>query len=134
MHHVRVPSFTTASAFDLTSPQSVAHIAAGASDMAGNAARVAVERSGRLARNKTETSNIKSATGRIRCGEHLTSNIAASAAFNSSFLILTSSFLLFLLFSAFHTETRTRRTRSANVSRRLWMNLIFPSPREESLE
>jgi hypothetical protein len=37
--------------------------------MAGNAAQVAVERSGRLPRYNAETSDIKSATGRIRRGE-----------------------------------------------------------------
>jgi hypothetical protein len=51
--------------------------ATGASDMAGNAARVAVERSGKLPRYKPDchyikpqTSDIKSATGLIRRGEH----------------------------------------------------------------
>ncbi len=110
MRHVRVPAFTTASALDLISPQSVAHMislgtmiiaetetsnirhqirqrtdslgrtqpvhrdpdrgtyminhlsrrslangASGASDMVRNAARVAVERSGRLPRHKADS-------------------------------------------------------------------------------
>jgi hypothetical protein len=83
--HQTSPVAPSCHARALAAAEASANGATGASDMVGNAARVAVERSGSLPRCKAETSDIEH---QGVCGPF------------PSFLIHPSNFLLLLLFSA----------------------------------
>jgi hypothetical protein len=88
MRHVRVPAFTTASALDLISPQSVAHICRRKLQHSTNNNQLPFRVPSFLIRTssfprpyiKHQTSDIKSANGRIRRGEPLTLNLKHLAA------------------------------------------------------